>query len=91
MLHDVAEVTHLGGHRLRIRFDDGIEGEIDLGSKLRFDGVFAPLKDPRYFGRVRIERDGGTICWPNDADIDPVVLYSWITGKPIPRYEDEDA
>ena len=46
-------------------------------------------KDPRYFARVRIERDGGTICWPNEADIDPVVLYSWITGRPIPDYEED--
>jgi Protein of unknown function (DUF2442) len=89
MLHDVVEVTHLGDHRLRLRFDDGIEGEIDLAPKLHFDGVFAPLKDPRYFARVRLERDGGTICWPNEADIDPVVLYSWITGRPIPDYEED--
>lgn len=89
MLHDVVEVTHLGDHRLRLRFDDGIEGEIDLAPKLQFDGVFAPLKDPNYFARVRIEPDGGTICWPNEADLDPVVLYSWITGKPIPAYDED--
>jgi hypothetical protein len=89
MLQDVVEVSHLGDHRLRLRFDDGVEGEIDLGSRLLFDGVFAPLKNPRYFSRVRIERDGGTICWPNEADIDPVVLYSWVTGKPIPEYGDD--
>lgn len=91
MLHDVVEVTHLGDHRLSLRFDDGVEGEIDLGSKLRFDGVFAPLKDPHYFARVRIERDGGTICWPNEADIDPVALYSWITGRAIPEYDEESS
>jgi hypothetical protein len=89
MLHDVVEVTHHGNHRLRLRFDDGVEGEIDLAPKFQSDAVFAPLKDPRYFGRVRIERDGGTICWPNEADIDPVVLYSWITGRQIPDYEEE--
>ena len=86
MLHDVVEVRHLGDHRLRLRFDDGVEGELDLAPRLTFDGVFAPLKDPLYFARVRVEREGGTICWPNDADIDPVVLYSWVTGKPIPDY-----
>ena len=92
MLHDVVAVTYLGEHRLRLRFDDGVEGEVDLAPRLEFRGVFAPLKDPRYFGRVRVEPDGGTICWPNDADIDQVVLYSWVTGKPIPDYgEDEVA
>ena len=28
----------------------------------------------------------GTIGWPNDVDLDPVVLYSLVTGKPIPDY-----
>jgi hypothetical protein len=86
MLHDVVEVSPVGDHRLRLRFDDGVEGEIDLAPTLTFDGVFAPLKDPRYFARVSVEPDGGTICWPNGADLDPVVLYSLVTGKPIPEY-----
>ncbi len=86
MLHDVVEVSSVGDHRLRLRFDDGVEGEIDLAPRLNFDGVFAPLKDPLYFARVRIEPDGGTICWPNQADIDPVVLYAWVTGRPIPDW-----
>lgn len=89
MLHDVVEVTPLGGHRLRLRFDNGVEGEIDLFPRLEFRGVFVPLKDPAYFARVRIEADGGTICWPNQADIDPVVLYSWVTGKAIPDFGEE--
>ena len=84
MLHDVVEVNPVGDHRLRLRFDDGVEGEIDLGPRLEFHGVFAPLKDAAYFARVRVEPDGGTICWPNGADFDPVVLYSLVTGKPIP-------
>ena len=86
LLRDVVEVKALGGHRLRLKFDDGCEGEIDLFPRLTFDGVFAPLRDPRYFAKVRLDEDGGTICWPNDANVDPVVLYSWVTGKPIPDY-----
>ncbi len=46
-------------------------------------GVFAPLRDPAYFARVRVNPDLGTICWPNDADWDPLVLYSLVTGRPI--------
>ena len=39
--------------------------------------------DPEYFARVRVNPDLGTICWPNDADWDPLVLYSLLTRRPI--------
>jgi hypothetical protein len=76
----------LGAHRLRLRFDDGVEGEVDLSKRLTFDGVFAPLQDPEFFARVQVHPEFGTISWPNDVDLDPVVLYSLVTGKPIPDY-----
>ena len=88
---DVVDVKCLGDHRLRLRFDDGVEGDVDLAQHLEFEGVFAPLKDPEYFARVLVEPGGGTICWPNQADIDPLVLHSWVTGKPIPDFFGENA
>lgn len=87
MLHDVVKVKPLGDHRLWLRFDDGAEGSIDLSKEIRFDGVFEPLKDPAYFARVMVHPELGTIFWPNDVDLDPVVLYSRITGKPIPDFD----
>ena len=60
-----------------------MEGEVDLEPLLSFHGVFAPLRDPAYFARVRVNPDVGTICWPNDADWDPLVLYSLVTRRPI--------
>ena len=49
MWKDVIEVSHCGGHVLRLRFEDGVEGTLDLAKQLRFTGVFAPLEDPGYF------------------------------------------
>lgn len=83
MLKDIVEVQPLENHRLRLRFEDGVEGVVDVAGMIRFKGVFAPLKDPAFFDQVRVNPDLGTICWPNDADIDPDVLYSRITGQPI--------
>jgi hypothetical protein len=83
MLKDIVEVQPLDNHRLHLRFEDGAEGVVDIAGMIRFTGVFAPLKDPVCFTRVRVNPDLGTICWPNEADIDPDVLYSQITGKPI--------
>lgn len=83
MLKDITEARHVGGHRIWLRFEDGAEGEIDLGELTPFTGVFEPLRDPAYVARLRVERDLGTICWPNDADLDPVVLYAKVTGRTV--------
>ncbi len=83
MLKDVVEVRALPGHRLFIRFEDGVHGEVDVAAKVRFDGVFAPLLDPAKFAEARVNPDLGTVCWPNGADLDPDVLYAWVSGRPI--------
>lgn len=74
MIAKVVEATPLPGHRLRLRFDDGFTGEVDVATLVPFEGCFAALADPEYFARVRVNADTGTIEWPNRADIDPFVL-----------------
>ena len=83
MLKDIIDVKHVNDYKLRIRFEDGIEGVIDVATLIEFRGVFAPLVDPHYFAQVAVNSEIGTICWPNDADLDPDVLYSKVTGEPI--------
>ena len=83
MLVDVIDVEPRGNYRLWLRFQDGTAGEIDLEPELTFQGVFGPLREPAYFARVRVNPDLRTICWPNDADWDPLVLYSLLTKRPI--------
>ena len=83
MLKDIVEARSLGDHRLYLRFEDGVEGEVDLATLIEFRGVFEPLKDPAEVAKVRVDPELGTICWENGADLDPDVLYSTLTGKPI--------
>lgn len=83
MLRDVVEVRPLGGHRLHLRFEDGVEGDLDLGEMIDFKGIFAALRDEMEFAKVRVYPELGTIVWPNGADLDPDVLYSRIVGEPI--------
>lgn len=85
MLKDVVEVRSLGGHRLYLRFEDGIAGEIDVADLISFDGVFAPLRDERRFGEVQLDRELGTIRWPGGVDLDPDVLYAYVKGEPAPN------
>lgn len=83
MLIDITEVVPVGEFRLHLRFEDGVEGVVDLASHLSFRGIFQPLKDPAYFARVTVDKESGTVTWPNGADLDPDVLYSRVTGSPI--------
>jgi len=75
----VTDVQCLGGHRLRLGFDDGTFGEVDL-SQEGWTGVFAPLANPEYFARVQLDNELGTIVWPNGADIAPETLHQLATG-----------
>ena len=75
----VTAVEVVGEHRLRLSFEDGIDGEVDL-SGWKWRGVFEPLADPAYFRQVVLDRELGTVVWPNGADIAPESLHSWVTG-----------
>jgi hypothetical protein len=83
MLKDIVAAEPLSDYRLHLRFEDGVEGAVDLAPQLSFQGVFEPLRDPSYFAQVRVDSELGTVAWPNGADLDPDVLYGRITGTPI--------
>lgn len=83
MLRDVTAAHALADHRLALTFDDGTTGEVDVSELVNFTGVFEPLRDHDEFSKVRVDPELGTVCWPNGADLDPLVLYSKVTGEPI--------
>ena len=58
--------------RIHLTFNDGTEGSVDFESWL-MGPVFEPLKDKTYFRKFFL--DGGTVAWPNGADIAPKTLY----------------
>ena len=83
MLKDIVAVWPLENYRLRLRFEDGVEGVVDITQLVEFTGVFEPLQETAYFQRVAVNPELGTICWPNETDLDPDVLYSLVTGQPV--------
>ena len=80
---DIIEAKALSNYRLHLRFEDGLEGTVDLVPVLSFRGVFEPLRDPAYFARVRVDPELGSVVWPNGADLDPGVLYARISGMAV--------
>ena len=68
----VVRASHETAFRVRLTFNDGTEGSVDFAPWLS-GPVFEPLKRPAYFRKFFI--DGGTVAWPNGADIAPETLY----------------
>jgi hypothetical protein len=72
-LNDVSEIAYQSGYCYRIRFDDNTSAVIDFAEYLDRGPVFAPLRNLDFFRQAKIK--GGTIAWPNGADIAPETLY----------------
>ncbi len=63
------------GTKVQLRFTNGERREVDLQPYLR-GPIFAEIRsDPVKFREVTVDREIGTVVWPNGADIDPDVLF----------------
>jgi len=70
----VQSIELLYGYRMRVGFTNGEQREIDLTPYIAEGPIFEPVRsNTAFFRSARVE--GGTIVWPNGADIDPDVLY----------------
>ena len=73
----VVRAEYRGEYRIAVTFSDGVEKTLDFVPWLE-GPVFEPLRDVVYFQRFFI--DGGTVTWPNGADIAPETLYARATS-----------
>jgi hypothetical protein len=72
-LNQVTAIEYQSGYCYLITFDDGVSGVVDFSEYLSRGAIFSPLVDLAFFRKASIE--GGTIAWPNGADIAPESLY----------------
>ena len=73
MILHVKEAKYLRDYVIWIKFNDGIEGEVDLESELTGE-IFGPLKDKRLFSSFEVDPVLETIVWENGADLAPEFL-----------------
>lgn len=73
------EVGAREGYRIWVRYDDGVEGEVDL-SDLAGRGVFGAWRDRAFFESVGID-EAGAIAWGGNIDLCPDAIYLRLTGK----------
>ena len=73
LLPIVTVAEYRGQYKIHITFNDGMESTIDFASWLE-GPVFEALRDQKYFQRFFV--DGGTVVWPNGADVAPETLYA---------------
>ncbi len=80
MLKDIIEVRLLDDYRLFLRFEDGVEGNMDLTKLVGFNGIFGWLQKQENFLQVRVDSE---LLFGRTAPISTSdVLYGNITGVP---------
>lgn len=77
MLPRITDARYVTSHIIRLRFNDGTEGEVDLFDEL-YGEVFEPLKKVGYFRKFQVHPELRTIVWPNGADFAPEFLLSLV-------------
>jgi len=80
MILHTTEVTPLPGYRLRLSFNTGESGEVDLSGELEGE-VFEPLRDPAMFATAHQHPVMRTVAWANGADLAPEYLLDLMRGK----------
>ncbi|MBZ0265885.1 DUF2442 domain-containing protein [bacterium] len=73
---DIVRVKPLKIHKLQLFFRDGLEGVVDLDEIIEFNGVFEQIRSWNEFKKVSVNEGFGSVEWPGECDLDPIVLYN---------------
>ena len=71
----VTDVKVAGGYKIKVAFDDGVSGTVDLNDLVQ-KGIFQQLKDRDAFQNVYT--DGSAIAWSDELEIDAANVYAEI-------------
>lgn len=75
MILHVVEAAYERDYIIRLRFNDGAEGYVDLANEL-YGPMFESLKDPEKFKAFTVDPELNTVVWENGADLAPEFLHA---------------
>jgi hypothetical protein len=74
MILHVIDAKYERDYILRLKFNDGAEGIVDLSDQL-YGEMFEPLKDLDKFRAFTVDPELSTVAWENGADFAPEFLH----------------
>lgn len=72
--NSITKLEYKSDYSYLVVFDDETSALVDFSDYIHKGAIFSPLEDLQFFKQAKIE--GGTIAWPNGADIAPETLYA---------------
>ena len=84
MILHVVEAKYERDYLIRLKFNDGAEGFVDLANEL-YGEMFEPLRDREKFKAFRVDPELNTIVWENGADLAPEFLHRRLLVPSEPR------
>ncbi|ATG88752.1 DUF2442 domain-containing protein [Methylomonas koyamae] len=82
MIISVTQAEYLGDYRLRLHFNDGANGEVDLQDLVFKYPAAEPLRDKSRFQQFSLD-EWSTVVWDCGFDVSPETLYERAMGKNI--------
>lgn len=86
MHYDIKEAQHIEDYKIKVSFEDGKKGIVDLESYIKKGGMFSRFFDLEYFKNFHVNKEMGVLCWPDGLDIAPETLYHEATKQPLPAW-----
>ena len=76
----IESAEYVGGYKIKLVFNTGESGVVDLSDVPDMFDAAKPLKDAAVFQQFFLD-DWPTLVWPCGFDLAPEMLYQRATGK----------
>jgi len=73
-------------HIVELTFVEGTQARVDLAPYLAESEHASKLDDYREFCRLRLDKETGTIVWPDGTLLERADLYRWAGDSPESRF-----
>lgn len=83
MYYDLIKADYINDFKIKLVFEDGTAGIVDLEKIIEKGGVFTELKDQKKFKLFFIHKELKVLTWDNESDIAPETLYKLAVGEKV--------